>query len=155
MISRRPVEATQALVDDAVARGAHVAATAPLPEGSPGHYFAPTVLADVPQSARVVQEEIFGPVAPIVSWGDESHLLQMVNETEVGLAAYLYSSDLKRAMQLAEKVEAGMVGINRGLVSDPSAPFGGLKQSGLGREGAREGLAEYQETQYFSVDWSL
>ena len=101
-----------------------------------------------------MQEESFAPVAPVVSWTDEDQLLDLVNGTEMGLAAYLYSGDLKKALQFAERIEAGMVGINRGLVSDPSAPFGGIKQSGLGREGARDGLAEYQETQYFSVDWS-
>jgi succinate-semialdehyde dehydrogenase/glutarate-semialdehyde dehydrogenase len=115
---------------------------------------APTLLADVAPDSRVVQEEIFGPVAPVVTWREEPELLDMVNDTEMGLAAYLYAGDLRRGLQLAEAIEAGMVGINRGVVSDPAAPFGGLKQSGLGREGAREGLAEYQETQYFSVDWS-
>lgn len=154
MISRRAVADTHDLIDDALERGARLAAVAALPSDLSGHYLAPTLLADVPPDARVVQEEIFGPVAPVVTWRTEDELLQMVNGTELGLAAYLYSSDLKWAMQLAERVEAGMVGINRGLVSDPSAPFGGVKQSGLGREGAREGLAEYQETQYFSVDWS-
>jgi succinate-semialdehyde dehydrogenase / glutarate-semialdehyde dehydrogenase len=92
-------------------------------------------------------------VAPVVTWREERDLLEMVNGTEMGLAAYLYAGDLRRGLQLAEAFEAGMVGINRGIVADPAAPFGGLKQSGLGREGAREGLAEYQETQYFSVDW--
>jgi succinate-semialdehyde dehydrogenase/glutarate-semialdehyde dehydrogenase len=154
MISQRAVDSTHALIDDALDRGARLAAVADLPSNLAGHYVAPTLLADVPADARVVQEEIFGPVAPVVTWRDDDQLMSMVNGTELGLAAYLYSTDLKRAMQMAEKVEAGMVGINRGLVSDPSAPFGGFKQSGLGREGSREGLAEYQETQYFSVDWS-
>jgi succinate-semialdehyde dehydrogenase / glutarate-semialdehyde dehydrogenase len=154
MISRRAVDTISDLVSDALERGARRAAVAPVPTDLAGHYMAPTLLADVPPDARVVQEEIFGPVAPVVTWRSEDQLLSMVNGTEMGLAAYLYSNDLKRAMQLAEKVDSGMVGINRGLVSDPSAPFGGMKQSGLGREGARDGLAEYRETQYFSVDWS-
>jgi succinate-semialdehyde dehydrogenase/glutarate-semialdehyde dehydrogenase len=154
LISGRAVEAVHRLVADARDRGATVAARAEVPARLSGHYVAPTLLTDVPNDARVVQEEIFGPVAPVVTWTDEGDLLDMVNGTEMGLAAYLYSGDLKRAMQLAENVEAGMIGINRGIVSDPSAPFGGVKQSGLGREGARAGLAEYQEKQYFSVDWS-
>ena len=154
LISARALEGVRGLVDEAVRGGARVAAQAPVPAGLAGHFMAPTLLADVAPDARVVQEEIFGPVAPVVTWREEPELLEMVNGTEMGLAAYLYAGDLRRGLQLAEAIEAGMVGINRGVVSDPAAPFGGLKQSGLGREGAREGLAEYQETQYFSVDWA-
>jgi len=154
LISARALEGVRGLVDDAVRGGARVAAQAQVPDGLAGHFMAPTLLADVAPDARLVQEEIFGPVAPVVTWREERELLEMVNGTETGLAAYLYAGDLRRGLQLAEAIEAGMVGINRGVVSDPAAPFGGLKQSGLGREGAREGLAEYQETQYFSVDWS-
>jgi succinate-semialdehyde dehydrogenase / glutarate-semialdehyde dehydrogenase len=87
-------------------------------------------------------------------WTSEDELIRLVNNTEFGLAAYVFAGDLGRAVRLGERIEAGMVGINRGLVSDPSAPFGGMKQSGLGREGAREGLREFQETQYLSVDWT-
>jgi succinate-semialdehyde dehydrogenase/glutarate-semialdehyde dehydrogenase len=112
------------------------------------------VLTGVSPDDEIVQEEIFGPIAPIVVWNDEDELLQMVNDTEYGLSSYLYSGNLKRAIKLAERIEAGMVGINRGLISDPAAPFGGMKQSGIGREGSREGVREFQETQYFSVDWS-
>lgn len=119
----------------------------------PGHFVVPMVLADVPADAAILREEIFGPVLPIVSWTNEDDLLRLVNGTEHGLAAYVFAGELGRALRLAERVEAGMVGVNRGLVSDPSAPFGGVKQSGLGREGAREGLREFQETQYLSVDW--
>jgi succinate-semialdehyde dehydrogenase/glutarate-semialdehyde dehydrogenase len=153
LISARALEGVRGLVDDAVRAGARIAAQARVPEGLTGHFMAPTLLAGVAPDARVVQEEIFGPVAPVVSWRDRRELLELVNGTETGLAAYLYAGDLRTGLQLAEEIEAGMVGINRGVVSDPAAPFGGLKQSGLGREGAREGLAEYQETQYFSVDW--
>ncbi len=154
LINERAVHRVAGLVDDAVAGGARVVAQAELPAELSGYFFAPTVLADVVPDARVVQEEIFAPVAPIVTWTDEAELLALVNDSEMGLAGYLYSGDLKRALQLAEQIDGGMIGINRGLVSDPAAPFGGVKQSGLGREGAHEGIEEYQETQYFSVDWS-
>ncbi|MBV6755006.1 NAD-dependent succinate-semialdehyde dehydrogenase [Rhodococcus opacus] len=154
LINGRAVEKVAAMVDDAVAGGARVAARASVPADLGGYFLAPTLLVDVAPDASVVREEIFGPVAPVVTWREENELVGLVNGTEMGLSAYLYARDLKRALQLAERIEAGMIGINRGLVSDPSAPFGGLKQSGLGREGAREGLAEYEEIQYFSVDWS-
>ena len=152
MISARAVDGLTSLVDDALARGARVAHEAKAPSGA-GHFFAPTVLVDVDPASRVVTEEIFGPVAPILTWTDEAELVRQVNAPEVGLAAYVFAGDLGRGLRLAEAIEAGMVGLNRGIVSDPSAPFGGVKQSGLGREGAREGLAEFQETQYLSVDW--
>lgn len=154
LINARAVERVGALVDDAVAGGARVVARAEVPDGLRGHFLAPTVLAEVAPDARIVQEEIFAPVAPIVTWTDEAALVSMVNDSEMGLAAYVFAGDLQQALRLAERIDAGMVGINRGLVSDPSAPFGGVKQSGLGREGAQEGIEEYQETQYFSVDWS-
>lgn len=111
------------------------------------------MLVDVPADAAILRDEVFGPVAPVVTWTDEAELLELVNDTEYGLAAYVFSGDLGHAVRLGEAIEAGMVGVNRGLVSDPSAPFGGVKQSGLGREGAREGLREFQETQYLTVDW--
>ncbi len=135
----------------AVGEGARVSHQASVPE-APGHFYPPTVLVDVPDDAAILREEIFGPVAPVVTWTDETELLGLVNGTEYGLAAYVYAGELGHAIRLGEAIEAGMVGINRGLVSDPSAPFGGVKQSGLGREGAREGLREFQETQYLSVD---
>jgi succinate-semialdehyde dehydrogenase/glutarate-semialdehyde dehydrogenase len=125
-----------------------------MPPDSPGHFFVPTVLTDVPPDADILREEIFGPVAPVVTWSTEEELLRLANGSEYGLAAYVFAGDLGRALRLGEALEAGMVGINRGLVSDPSAPFGGVKQSGLGREGAREGLREFQETRYLSVEWS-
>ena len=103
---------------------------------------------------RSCTQEVFGPVAPVVTWTDEADLLAQLNSSELGLAAYVFSGDLKWALQLAERIDAGMVGINRGIVSDPAAPFGGVKQSGIGREGAREGVRAFTETQYFSVDWS-
>jgi len=106
----------------------------------------------VPPDAEVVRQEIFGPVAPVVTWTGEEELLRQVNDTELGLAAYVFSGDLRWALQTAERIDAGMVGINRGVVSDPAAPFGGVKQSGIGREGARDGVRAFTETQYFSVE---
>ncbi|GAA1649164.1 NAD-dependent succinate-semialdehyde dehydrogenase [Georgenia ruanii] len=155
LISAKAVAGVAALVDGAVAAGARVTHRAELPAATDGGYFyAPTVLRDVPADAEILRTEIFGPVAPIATWHDDAELVELVNDTEFGLAAYVYSRDLKWAMQTAEKIEAGMVGVNRGVVSDPATPFGGVKQSGLGREGAREGIREFQETQYLSVDWS-
>ncbi|MFH5823645.1 aldehyde dehydrogenase family protein [Georgenia sp. AZ-5] len=154
LVSARALDGVTRVVDAAVAAGARVSHRAQLPAGLTGYFYAPTVLRDVPADAEILRTEIFGPVAPIVTWRDDAELLGLVNGTEFGLAAYVYSRDLKWALQTAEKIEAGMVGVNRGTVSDPATPFGGVKQSGLGREGAREGIREFQETQYFSIDWS-
>jgi succinate-semialdehyde dehydrogenase/glutarate-semialdehyde dehydrogenase len=153
LINAKAVQDITAMVDDAVRSGATVTHRAPAPTGT-GHFFAPILLTGVPADAAILREEIFGPVAPIVTWNKDDELLRMVNNTEYGLAAYIYSRDLKWALQMAERMDAGMVGVNRGVVSDPSAPFGGVNQSGIGREGARDGIREYYETQYFSVDWS-
>lgn len=152
LISAAAVDRVAKSVEAAIAEGARISDRADLPE-LPGHFYPPTVLADVPFDAEILRGEIFGPVAPIVTWHDEDELLDHVNATEYGLASYVFCRDLGRAMRIAERIDAGMVGINRGLVSDPSAPFGGVKQSGLGREGAREGLREFQETQYLSLEW--
>ncbi|MFT4187457.1 MAG: NAD-dependent succinate-semialdehyde dehydrogenase [Aeromicrobium sp.] len=153
LVSAKAVAEIAAKIDEAVAAGARITHQAPIPDDSPGHFLAPTVLADVPADARLVVEETFGPVAPVVTWTDEAAMLAAVNDTEFGLAAYVFSRDLQRAIRVGEAVEAGMVGVNRGIVSDPSAPFGGMKQSGLGREGAREGLEEFRQTQYLSIAW--
>lgn len=153
LISVGARDGVAALVDEAVAGGARVSHRAPAPEGA-GSFYPPTVLTGVDPGARILAEEIFGPVAPIITWTDERELLGWLNATEAGLAAYVYSADVQWALRLAEAAEAGMVGINRGVVSDPAAPFGGVKQSGLGREGGRHGLREFQETQYFSLDWA-
>ncbi|MDI6101830.1 NAD-dependent succinate-semialdehyde dehydrogenase [Actinoplanes sp. NEAU-A12] len=152
LISAAALRRVTRTVDEAVAAGARISHRATLPD-APGHFYPPTVLVDVPVGAAILKEEIFGPVAAITTWTSDDELLDLVNDSEYGLAAYVYSGDLARALRLGEAVDAGMVGINRGLVSDPSAPFGGVKQSGLGREGARDGLREFQETQYLSVDW--
>ena len=140
------------LVADAVAKGARVLTGGEAPEG-PGYFYPPTVLADVPDDARCLTEEIFGPVAPIQTFGSEDEVVAKANATEYGLVAYLFTRDLSRGLRVSERLDFGMVGLNRGLVSDPAAPFGGMKQSGLGREGAHEGLMEFLETQYVSVSW--
>jgi succinate-semialdehyde dehydrogenase / glutarate-semialdehyde dehydrogenase len=140
------------LVDSATADGAKVLTGGQAPDRA-GYFYQPTVLDSVPANAGILAEEIFGPVAPIVRFEDPEEAIAMANNTEFGLVSYLYSGDLARALRTAEALEAGMVGINRGVVSDPAAPFGGVKQSGLGREGAHEGLLEYTETKYIAVDW--
>ncbi|MBS1885890.1 MAG: NAD-dependent succinate-semialdehyde dehydrogenase [Actinobacteria bacterium] len=116
-----------------------------------GHFFAPAVLADVPADARILHEEAFGPVAPIVAFDTEEEALALANATPFGLASYVFTADMSRALRVIDGIEAGMVGINRGMISDASAPFGGIKQSGLGREGGPEGLAEYLSLRYASL----
>jgi succinate-semialdehyde dehydrogenase / glutarate-semialdehyde dehydrogenase len=140
------------LVDSATGDGAKVRTGGHAPDRV-GYYYEPTVLDSVPPGAGILSEEIFGPVAPIVRFTDAGQAIALANDTEYGLVSYLYCGDLRRSLQVAEALEAGMVGINRGVVSDPAAPFGGVKQSGLGREGAHEGLLEYTETKYIAVDW--
>jgi succinate-semialdehyde dehydrogenase / glutarate-semialdehyde dehydrogenase len=140
------------LVDSATGDGATVLTGGHAPDRV-GYFYQPTVLDNVPSGAGILSEEIFGPVAPIVRFSDPEEAIALANNTEFGLVSYLYSGDLARALRTAEALEAGMVGINRGVVSDPAAPFGGVKQSGLGREGAHEGLLEYTETKYIAVDW--
>ena len=140
------------LVDSATNAGAAVLTGGQAPDRV-GYYYEPTVLDNVPAGAGILAEEIFGPVAPIVRFTVEAEAIALANNTEYGLVSYVYSGDLRRALRIAESLEAGMVGINRGVVSDPAAPFGGVKQSGLGREGAHDGLLEYTETKYIAVDW--
>jgi succinate-semialdehyde dehydrogenase/glutarate-semialdehyde dehydrogenase len=140
------------LVDDAVQKGAKVLVGGKLPDG-PGFFYPATVLTNVPDSAKMLNEEIFGPVASIQTFKTEDEAIKRANDTEYGLVAYLYTKDLSRGMRVSEKLDFGMIGLNRGLVSDPAAPFGGTKQSGLGREGAQEGMKEFLETQYVSVNW--
>jgi succinate-semialdehyde dehydrogenase/glutarate-semialdehyde dehydrogenase len=152
MINAAAVDKIRSLVDDAVTRGARIAARGSVPDG-PGHFHPATVLVDVPDDARVLHEEVFGPVAPISTFTDEDEMLTRANATVHGLASYVCSRDVGRALRIAERLEAGMVGVNRGLLSDPAAPFGGVKQSGLGREGGREGIEAFLETQYIALDW--
>ncbi|MDP2711863.1 MAG: NAD-dependent succinate-semialdehyde dehydrogenase, partial [Solirubrobacteraceae bacterium] len=138
------------LVDDAVGKGARVLCGG-APGDGPGHFYAPTVLVDVPGDARLLREEIFGPVAPITTFASEEEAIAAANDTEFGLVAYLYTADLKRALRVAERLETGMIGLNQGLVSNAGAPFGGVKHSGVGREGGPEGIAEYLETKYVAL----
>src|SRR6185369_9949704 len=140
------------LVEDAVGKGAKVLTGGKSPDG-PGHFYPPTVLDAVPDSAMMLREEIFGPVAAIQTFKSEGEVIKRANDTEYGLVAYLYTKDMSRGMRVSEQLEFGMIGLNRGLVSDPAAPFGGMKQSGIGREGAHEGLKEFLETQYIAVNW--
>jgi succinate-semialdehyde dehydrogenase/glutarate-semialdehyde dehydrogenase len=140
------------LVADARARGAR-ALTGGAPQDGRGWFFPPTVLAEVPPDALILQEEIFGPVAPVVVVDGEDEAVCAANATASGLVSYVYSRDLGRALRVSERLEAGMVAVNRGLVSDPAAPFGGVKESGLGREGGQEGLLEYTEAKYVAVSW--
>ncbi len=121
--------------------------------GGTGYFYPATVLSNVPDNAKMLNEEIFGPVASLQTFKDEAEVIKRANDTEYGLVAYLYTKDLGRGMRVSEKLDFGMIGLNRGLVSDPAAPFGGMKQSGIGREGAHEGLKEFLETQYISVTW--
>jgi succinate-semialdehyde dehydrogenase/glutarate-semialdehyde dehydrogenase len=138
------------LVADATDRGARVVTGGRAPDG-PGYFYPPTVLTDVPAAARVNREEIFGPVAPITVFTDEDDAVRAANDTEFGLVAYLYTRDIGRAVRISERLQTGMVGLNRGLVSDAAAPFGGVKQSGLGREGGSSGIDEYLETKYVAL----
>jgi succinate-semialdehyde dehydrogenase/glutarate-semialdehyde dehydrogenase len=141
-----------AFVDDAVARGARVLLGGERPNGK-GFFYPPTVLTHVPADAACVRDEIFGPVAAIQTFTDQDDVIARANDTEYGLVAYVFTENMKRGMQVCEMLDYGMVGLNRGLVSDPAAPFGGTKQSGLGREGGHEGMGEFQETQYISASW--
>jgi succinate-semialdehyde dehydrogenase/glutarate-semialdehyde dehydrogenase len=140
------------LVGGAVGDGAHIAVGGETPHG-PGYFYPPTVLVDVPKGAAILREEIFGPVAPLVVFDTEQDAVSLANDTEYGLVAYVYTTDLRRGLRVSEALESGMVGLNRPIVSDPAAPFGGVKQSGLGREGGHDGLLEFLETKYVSVAW--
>ncbi|ONI68337.1 NAD-dependent succinate-semialdehyde dehydrogenase [Kribbella sp. ALI-6-A] len=139
------------LVDDAVQQGARVLTGAEVAEGK-GYFYPPTVLTDVPKSARLQKEEIFGPVAPLTAFDTEDEAVAMANDTEFGLVSYLFTRDLARALRVSEKLETGMIGLNQGIVSNPAAPFGGVKQSGLGREGGSVGIDEYLEVKYVAVN---
>jgi succinate-semialdehyde dehydrogenase/glutarate-semialdehyde dehydrogenase len=138
------------LVDDATGKGAEVLVGGERVDG-PGYFYAPTVLSQVPPDARLLEEEIFGPVAPIATFSDDEDALRQANRTQYGLVAYAYTRDLDRAFHVMEGLDTGMVGLNQGLVSNASAPFGGVKQSGFGREGGKEGIAEYLETKYVAL----
>jgi succinate-semialdehyde dehydrogenase/glutarate-semialdehyde dehydrogenase len=144
-------EKVRHLVDDATAKGATVLVGGHEVDGS-GYFFEPTVLSQVPKDAELLREEIFGPVAPVTTFESEEEAIAAANDTEFGLVAYVYTRDLKRALRVVEGLETGMVGLNQGMVSNPAAPFGGVKQSGFGREGGPEGIEEYLETKYVAVN---
>jgi succinate-semialdehyde dehydrogenase/glutarate-semialdehyde dehydrogenase len=134
-----------------VKSGARVAVGGkPLP--GPGFFYQPTVLTDVPRGARLLREEIFGPVAPVTTFDTEEEAIAAANDTEFGLVAYVFTADFKRAIRVIEQLETGMVGLNQGIVSNAAAPFGGVKQSGFGREGGSEGIKEYLELKYVAVN---
>jgi succinate-semialdehyde dehydrogenase/glutarate-semialdehyde dehydrogenase len=138
------------LVKDAVGHGAEVVVGGTERDGA-GYFYDPTVLAGVKPGTRLLEEEIFGPVAPVVGFDDEQEAIQAANNTQYGLVAYVYTRDLKRAFRVIEGLETGMVGLNQGMVSNAAAPFGGIKQSGFGREGGKEGINEYLETKYVAI----
>jgi succinate-semialdehyde dehydrogenase/glutarate-semialdehyde dehydrogenase len=150
LIDADALDKVSSLVDDAVSRGAEVVVG-----GSPlerdGHYYPATVLTGVPPEARIRTEEIFGPVAPVATFETEDEVVDLANDTEYGLVAYVFTRDLDRALRVCERLDTGMIGLNQGIVSNPAAPFGGVKQSGLGREGGRSGIEEFLETKYVAI----
>jgi len=150
LVNPKQVASVQELVNDAVEKGAKVAVGGQAP-GGPGNFYPATVLTDVPPNARILKEEVFGPVAPIVGFDTEDEGVAAANDTEYGLAAYIYTASLDRALRVAESIQSGMVGVNRGVISDPAAPFGGVKESGFGREGGFEGIDEYLDVKYIAL----
>ncbi|MDA8034952.1 MAG: NAD-dependent succinate-semialdehyde dehydrogenase [Actinomycetota bacterium] len=140
------------LVEGALDQGAEALTGATTPKGT-GFFYPPTVVTNVEPGSAILRHEIFGPVAPIVTFASEEEAVALANDTELGLVSYLYTADLARGLRVSEALESGMVGLNRGLVSDPAAPFGGVKQSGIGREGGHEGMLEYLESKYVAVSW--
>ena len=152
LVNKESRDKVAELVDDAVAKGAQVTTGGTTPDGI-GWFYPPTVLVNVPPDALILGEEIFGPVAPVVVFDTEEQAIAHANDTEYGLVAYLYTADLARGLRVSEALESGMIGLNRALVSDPAAPFGGVKQSGLGREGGHDGLLEYLESKYIALSW--
>lgn len=152
LVSQSQRDKVVQLVDDCVAKGGKVVIGGEKIKGK-GYFYEPTLISDVSPDSDLLREEIFGPVAPVVIFEDEDEVIRLANDTQFGLVSYLYSGDLSRALRVAQRLESGMVAINRGLVSDPAAPFGGVKQSGIGREGGHEGLFEFMEAKYIAVDW--
>jgi len=152
MINAEAVQKISGLVEDALKRGAKL-----LLGGTtlnrPGYFYPPTVIADIQPGSEILREEIFGPVVALSSFESQEDAIRLANDTEYGLSAYIYTSDLKRGLQVCNRIESGMIALNRGLVSDPAAPFGGVKQSGLGREGSHHGLLEFAEAKYVAVSW--
>jgi succinate-semialdehyde dehydrogenase/glutarate-semialdehyde dehydrogenase len=152
LVSAESRKKVATLVDRTVGMGATVLAGGSIVDG-PGFFYPATVLADVPPDAPVLSEEIFGPVAPVVTFDTEAEAIELANDTEYGLVSYVCTGDLARGLRVAEALDTGMVGLNRGVVSDPAAPFGGTKQSGIGREGGHDGMLEFTESKYIAVEW--
>lgn len=152
LVNEESAAKVASLVDGAIADGARLVLGGKRLDRA-GYYYEPTVLLDVPRTSGILAEEIFGPVAPVVTFTDEADAVRMANHTEFGLVSYVYTSDLARGLRVSEALDSGMVGLNRGLVSDPAAPFGGTKQSGVGREGGHEGMLDYLESKYVAVAW--
>jgi len=152
MINARSRDDIAALVAETLDGGAKALTGGGAPD-RPGFFYTPTVLTEVTADAAILGKEIFGPVAPIVTFESEDDAVRIANDTEFGLMAYVYTQDISRGLRVCERIESGMIGLNKGLVSDPAAPFGGLKQSGLGKEGSHEGIMEYLDTKYVGLEW--
>jgi succinate-semialdehyde dehydrogenase/glutarate-semialdehyde dehydrogenase len=152
LVNQKTLNKVEELVDQAKEVGAKVL-TGGKRIDRKGHFYLPTVIVGLPEHADILTQEIFGPVAPIISFDDITQVIAMANQTELGLAAYIISRDISCALNLALKIEAGVLGINRGFISDPAAPFGGVKQSGIGREGAQDGIHEFIEKKYIAIEW--
>jgi succinate-semialdehyde dehydrogenase/glutarate-semialdehyde dehydrogenase len=152
LVNRAAQNDMSEVVETSTGSGAKVLTGGHAPD-RPGFFFEPTVLGGVEPGASILGQEIFGPIAPVVTFDTDDEAIRLANDTIHGLASYLYTTDLSRALRVSEALEAGMVGINRGLISDPAAPFGGVKQSGLGREGGHDGMLEFLETKYIAADW--
>jgi len=152
LVNQDAVDKVSELVSAAISGGARALLGGNVPDRR-GFYYEPTVLVDVDPASPILRAEIFGPVAPIVTFDSEDEAVSLANGTEFGLVSYVYTGDLARGLRVSERLQSGMVGLNRGLVSDPAAPFGGVKQSGLGREGGHDGVLDYTESKYIAVDW--
>jgi succinate-semialdehyde dehydrogenase/glutarate-semialdehyde dehydrogenase len=152
LINKKAVDDVDGLVQSAIGAGANVAVGGSRVEGA-GCFYQPTVLGNVSHDSPIAAAEIFGPVAPVIPFTDHEEMIRQANDTEMGLTGYVYTRDLAKGLRTSERIQAGMIGLNRGAVSDPAAPFGGMKQSGLGREGSGEGIYEFCETQYIATSW--
>jgi len=152
LINQAAIDKIESLVGDAVKRGARVVLGGKTSSG-PGFFYPPTVIVDVPAGSEILKNEIFGPVAALIPFDSVDEVVALANDTEYGLVAYVYTNDLKTGLRVSEKLESGMIALNRGLVSDAAAPFGGVKQSGLGREGSHHGIREFTEAKYIAVEW--
>jgi succinate-semialdehyde dehydrogenase/glutarate-semialdehyde dehydrogenase len=151
LIDEAQQQKVKELVDDAISKGAETVVGGHIPDGR-GYFYEPTVLKNISDDARVLTEEIFGPVAPVKDFSSEEEAIAAANDTEYGLVAYVFTRDIKRALRVCEGLETGMVGLNQGMVSNVGAPFGGVKQSGLGREGGHWGIEEFLETKYVAIN---